>query len=226
MSIINDHYQRSDAQLYGAFKYPTLRNEDAVLLATLMDDCLYRALAVVDTHTTWVTTEYAKLVIATIFRGTKKSYSTVSDRYFVTTLPQTSHLRFREKSASAWLFVVRDQVSPFRELTLDILSNFEKRCASLVTWSVAESTYSKVSFLDRELGCSTGGLYGALAETQSQLARCHDITTRMARPCDWWCLGSTASKAPSRSSKFVWWNNSPCRPGPRPMRVNTGSTRM
>jgi len=185
VSIINDHYQRSDAQLYGAFKYPTLRNEDAVLLATLMDDCLYKALTVVDTHTTWVTKEYARLVVATIFKGTSKSnksYSTISDRYFVTTLPQTSHLRFQVKSASAWLRVVRDQVAPFREIHLDTLSAFEKQCSALATWSAVESTYPKVHALEQDLGCTTGGLYGAVAEARAQLERCHDIVARMARP--------------------------------------------
>ena len=185
MSVLNDHYQRSDAQLYGAFKYPTLRNEDAVLLATLMDDCLYQALNAVDTHTNWITTEYAKLVVATIFKGankSNKSYSMVSDRYFVTTLPQTSHLRFQAKSSSAWLHVVRDQVAPFREIHLETLSRFEKHCSALSVWSAADSTYAKVQMLEKELGCGTGGLYGAVAEAKAQLARCHDITARMARP--------------------------------------------
>lgn len=170
----NEQYQRSDAQLYGAFKYPTLRNEDAVLLASLMDDCLYSAAAAVDLNSTWTKTEYAKLTVATIFRASKGSYSTVSDRYFVTTLPLLS--------SPNWLDTVRTHVSPFRELLLSMMLAFEHKCASITHWSTAERWLPRIEALECDLGCTTGGLYGAFSEVQYQLQRCHDISLRMSRP--------------------------------------------
>lgn len=171
----NEQYQRSDAQLYGAFKYPTLRNEDAVLLASLMDDCLYAAAAAVDVNSTWTKTEYAKLAVATIFKKSGNgSYSTVSDRYFVTTLPLLDK--------PDWLTTVRTHVSPFRDLLNTMMSAFEIKCSSLPYWSSSERWLPRIQALERELGCTTGGLYGAFAEVQYQLQRYHDISNRMSRP--------------------------------------------
>jgi RNA polymerase sigma factor (sigma-70 family) len=170
----NELYNRSDAQLCGAFKYPTLCNEDAVYLAGLLDDCLYAAATVLDNHTPWISNEYARIVVAVIFRGSKKSYSTVSDRSYITTLPMMRR--------PDWLQHVRATVSPFRELLLNTLSTFEHTCAQLPAWVVDERGLAKLTALERDLKCRPGALYGVYTEVQYQLQRCYDISTRMARP--------------------------------------------
>ena len=72
-----DAYDRSNAQLYGAFKYPILRNEDAVMLVGLIDECIYKVLKTLDGTTDFIRRQYAVLAIVNWRVGLRRSPSRI-----------------------------------------------------------------------------------------------------------------------------------------------------
>lgn len=168
-------YRRSDAQLYGAFKYPTLSNESAVILANTLDDCLYRGLAVLDV-TDYVRRVYGKLVVEAIFRRKQKSLSTDNDRYYLTTLPGMHR--------DDWLIAVRKHVSPIREIWINTLNHFIKTNLNMLSLGRASDVHAAeiMTRVESKYDCPPGALYGVIAEAQYQMTRAQGIVDRMSRP--------------------------------------------
>jgi DNA-directed RNA polymerase sigma subunit (sigma70/sigma32) len=169
-------YDRSNAQLYGAFQYPTLRNEDAVLLVGLIDDCVYNALSVLDLHTDWVRTQYAKFAAGSVFKQLRKSYSSVGDHLLYTMLPVLG--------GPDWLTRIRSEVKLHRGHWIKALNAFINQYGEYQQLCLAEDSASKrkAEAIELELDASENSLYGVIAEVRHQLNRISGIIERMVRP--------------------------------------------
>jgi DNA-directed RNA polymerase sigma subunit (sigma70/sigma32) len=169
-------YDRSNAQLYSAFKYPTLRNEDAVMLVGLVDDCVYRALRTLDCHTDWVRHQYARFATSAIFKQLRKSHSSVGDHLLYTMLPQLN--------GPNWLDLVRKDINLHRGHWIKAIQGFLKRyeCYQDLCISDDPAARKKAEAIELELDASSHSLYGAIAEARHQLNRVSGIIERMVRP--------------------------------------------
>jgi DNA-directed RNA polymerase specialized sigma subunit len=169
-------YDRSNAQLYGAFKYPTLRNEDAVLLVGLIDDCVYKALSVMDLHTDWVRSQYARFASSSVFKQLRKSYSSVGDHLLYTMLPVLN--------GPDWLKRTRNEVKLHRGHWIKALKTFIDAYGVYCQLCLADDKASqkRAAEIELELDASPNSLYGVIAEVQYQLNRISGIIERMVRP--------------------------------------------
>lgn len=173
-SNLQDLYRRSDSQLYGAFKHKLLSNDEAVALATKIDDCLYAAAEVVDKHCLWVRRFYADMVVSAIFKGSKRSFSPISDRYLYTILPLIG--------SPGWLGYVRVFVAPFRALLMRMLTDFERACDGVDLSPHTAVGLRRLQDLELELACTHKHLFGLQAEVREQLDRCGKYSQKMALP--------------------------------------------
>lgn len=167
-------YDRSNAQLYGAFKYPILKNDDAVFLVGLIDDCVYRALKTLDDCTDFVRRQYAKVTVDALYKGTRKSFSSVDDHNLFAALPTLTD--------ENWLDVVRNELIMYRGHWIHILSSFLKRYENYLVVAIDESERRKSEAMEAELDASSNSLYGAVAEVKHLMNRVSGILERMVRP--------------------------------------------
>lgn len=169
-------YDRSNAQLYGAFKYPTLSNEDAVILVGLIDDCVYKSLKCVDAHTDWVRRQYARFAVGSIFKDLKKAYSSVNDSLVFTELPVLV--------GDDWLDRVRNDVNLYRGHWIKALRSFIQQYGDYQFLCMSDSPADKrqAAAIELDLDANDRSLYGVIAEVKHNLARISKILERMVRP--------------------------------------------
>jgi DNA-directed RNA polymerase specialized sigma subunit len=167
-----DAYDRSNAQLYGAFKYPILRNEDAVMLVGLIDECIYKVLKTLDGTTDFIRRQYAVLAVDALFKGTEKSYSSISDYGLFRALPILTE--------EDWLDIVRNDLIVYRGHWIRVLTAFLKKYEIYLQYVCTQDP--KAATIEDELDASPNSLYGAVMEARHQLDRVTGILERMVRP--------------------------------------------
>lgn len=167
-------YDRSNSQLYGAFKYPILKNDDAITLVTLIDDCVYRALKLIDDATDWTRRRYATLAVDAAFKETTKSFTSIGDSLLFSMTPVLIN--------EDWLDRVRNEVGLYRGHWISSLSAFMKKYGSYLQYSVDESKRKEAEEIELELDASVNSLYGVIAEVKHLMERISCILDRMVRP--------------------------------------------
>jgi len=168
-----DAYDRSNAQLSGAFKYPILKNEDAVTLVMLIDECVYKALKTLDHTTDFVRRQYGILTVDALFKGTEKSYSSISDYGLFLALPILTD--------ENWLDIVRNDLIVYRGHWIRVLGMFIKKYEAYLQY-VCTCDSKAASAIEDELDASPNSLYGAIMDTRYLLDRITGILERMVRP--------------------------------------------
>lgn len=167
-------YDRSNHQLYSAFKYPILKNDDAITLVNLIDDCVYRALKTIDVSTDWVRRQYAQLAVEALFKETIKSYSSVSDYGLFRSVPVLT--------GDNWLDTVRNEICVYRGHWIRVLSVFIKQYSPYLKYVMDPDKTREAEAIELELDASVNSLYGVISETCHLMERVSGILDRMVRP--------------------------------------------
>lgn len=117
-------FAQANDLLNSSFNYCLLDNADAAYLVNLMDDLIYSCLHALDEDSTIVREFYMNLVYHANRKGTKKTFSTVNDRF--------ACVYAHTVGMPMWLYAVRRYVRIYRAYWMSLLGTIVEQLPAIV----------------------------------------------------------------------------------------------
>lgn len=174
-------FTQANELLNSSFQYCLLDNADAAYLVNLLDDLVYECLVALDEASDVVQTMYMSLVYHSLRKQTKKTFSTVNDKY----ASYYAHLTGRP----LWLYGVRRYVRIYRAYWVSLLTDFVDSVPSILAQleepsSIAVDDRKPVTFtlLGTEFSLPYLRAYGVCSSIMARWPRIKDVERRITVP--------------------------------------------